>query len=217
MTTGYRHILSHGLPTEIAQRLGVEPGGRPLIVDGIEGEKTRAARYLDPLLITHPLAMTALGFLLDGAQEYRGNNRGPFVAKCMRETKPDAKYGPWCAGFASLCLNHTYGPQAPWILGARRLCLAVSDDSGVGKLAYDDLRAGDLVCWNRDGPDEGSDPWDDWSGHVGIVAHREQGMGVWIIEGNKGPYPAPVRVFYYTQTTISTDVQPFMFGARPMY
>ena len=210
-TLSHDQIRRTGLPVALRQRLGVEPDGTPLAVDGIVGPRTRAAVYLDPVALkqAHPLVACALEELLAGAQEGPRNNTGPWPKKYMRGVLYP---GAWCAGFVSWCLRQTYGEGTPYIRGARRLGLAVAEQGDVGKLAVHELEVGDLIIWNRDGPDPGRDPGDDWSGHVAIVAHLD-GEHVWSIDGNRGPR-GRVRIFRHDREDPAMPNGPFLFGAR---
>ena len=210
-TLRHDQIRRTGLPVALQQRLGVEPNGKPLAVDGIVGPRTRGATYLDPAELerTHPLVACALEELLAGAQEEGGNNRGADPKKYMRGVLYP---GAWCAAFVSWCLRKAYGEHTPYIRGARRLGLAVAEHSELGQLDAHELEPGDLIVWNRDGPDPGRDPSDDWSGHVAIVAHVDCDH-VWTLDGNRGPR-GRVRVFRHDRANPKMPNGPFLFGAR---
>lgn len=204
------------LDTRVIQALGVEPDGRPLAIDGAVGPKTRGASFLDPDTLEAGVLDFAMQELLERARESDGlNNAGPRVAKYYeRPYVPRKKYGAWCAAFASWCLRQAYGTHIKRILGAQRLGRAIAKHhSALGKLEAHELEAGDLIIWDRDGPDEGRDPSDDWHGHVGFVAHVDDAH-IWTIEGNRRRYPAPVRVFRYPKDQPDMRGGPFLFGAR---
>lgn len=204
----YSEIKGRGLDTNRAQRMGWDELGRDLVVDGIEGPKTRGGLFLDPDVITAPVARVALAELLAGAQEAVGvNNKGEYPKKYM---PPSFYGGAWCAGFASWCLASVYA-DAPSSVGAQRLGKRVAargDKIVDARLVMPD----DLMIWNRDGSDEGDDPWDDANGHVGIVVH----VGcewIYTIDGNKGR-GGIVRVFRHRKADPGTRKSPWMWAAR---
>ena len=51
------------------------------------------------------------------------------------------------------------------------------------------LQPGDLVFWWRDQPSS-------WKGHVALVHSVTDGI-LYTVEGNKGGFPAPVKIFDY--------------------
>lgn len=167
------------LPLRILQRLGADrQTGRALVCDGVEGQKTREAVYLNPAVaILHQLVAVAMDELLAGAEEEGGPNAGAAPHKYARlrgAVQRGKNLGAWCAFFASWCLAQVYLSFGR-VGGAIRLVRDHLADVTIG-----DLRVGDLVAW--------------WSvtrprpyGHVGIVA----GIGdewVWTIEGNVDLY-----------------------------
>lgn len=218
-TMNYRALIAAypQLAVPIIQRLGYDARGERLRIDGIIGPKTRGGRYVDPRSVAHPLAECAMRELLAGVQEHGGNNRGPRVEQYQRgraaELEPWMR-GAWCASFVSWCLWHTYGDDAPYIRGARRLGLAVARDGG-GELAASELEEGDLIIWDRDGPDAGDDPSDDWNGHVGIVVGRGEDGYLYTIEGNAEARRGAVRVYRFPESELDRAAdEPFLFGAR---
>ena len=161
------------LDVQILQRLGIDTTDRALTADGKVGPRTEGATYLNPAKITSPVALVALAELLRGAGETVGNNRGADISKYMGDTNPNAKQGPWCAGFASWCLRQVY-PNAPRSLNARRSV------SGLKCAVVPRLtRPDDLIAWERrvDGAISKV------HGHVEIVVAVD-GDTVWTIGGN---------------------------------
>jgi hypothetical protein len=163
-------------PLKILQRLGHDPvTGRALACDGVEGDATRRAIYLNPDAVTTGVALAALGELLRGAQEEEGKNDGPDVHKYARKRGPyikGADLWAWCALFASWCLWQVWASFEK-VSGAVRL---VRDY--LTQVQPHELKPDDLVAW--------------WSatrgrpyGHVGIVAALTQDrQWCWTIEGN---------------------------------
>lgn len=207
----------------IIQRLGVEPDGTPLRPDGRVGWRTSSARYLDPLAVTHPVAAQALIGLLCGAEESGAHNSGWWPERVNGGGDEGAharwrahpwRQGAWCAGYVSWCLLQAYGGAAPYILGAQRLGRAVADQ-GL-RVGLTQIQPGDLLVWDRDGPDPGDDPGNDMSGHIGILA-AIHGNYAWAIEANTGPRGA-VRAYRYDRRTVEGmargDGSPYLHAAR---
>ncbi len=209
MLIDYTEISTRIEDTAILQRLGFDHRGRPLAVDGIAGKLTKGGRFLEPDVITTPIAKEALKDLLAGAQEEGARNDGPWVRGYMRGGP-----GLWCAGSSSTWLERAYGPGTPYKIGARRLGLAVVKESG--NPAIEDpfeLAPDDLLVNNRDGPDADDDPNNDWSGHICVIAAVDNEW-IYTIEGNVGAFPAPVRVFRRARKDPGSPEAPFLFGAR---
>lgn len=213
---GLRAMHPH-VGVAIIQRLGYDEQGRRLKIDGIEGPLTRGAIYVDPTSVEDPIVLAAMGELLLGAQEHGGNNRGPRVEAYQRGRSDELEgwmRGAWCASFASWCLMSAHGEDTPYIRGARRLGAEVARRSPMGKLRAHELEEGDLIIWDRDGPDEGTDPSDDWHGHVGVVVGRAGGY-LWTIEGNAAAKRGAVRVYRFPEDDLDRGPGgPFLFGAR---
>ena len=179
MIINYMQITRFGLPVRIIQRLGVDAEGAALVVDGVAGERTRGARYLNPQGPHIGGVSAAIAELLAGAEEMpvliegrelRGN-RGPWVSKYYLRALNDLRdHGAWCAAFVGWCLQQDLGDGAPYSWSARRLLARCQDQSQAPRL-------GAVVCWERAsaGP---------YNGHVGIVAHIEDDGTIWAIEGN---------------------------------
>lgn len=182
--------------------------GRPLSVDGVVGPLTWwALRNPDQGGLPVPPApsdglelpeggsaagraalIAALGEMQQGAGEAGANNSGPWVEKYLDGlTPPPAN---WCAGFVSWCYRHAPGGiPFRYSLGARDVRNQFQR-KGWTYAARDGLpEPGDIVVWWR-GQQEG------WQGHIGLVHHYSDGI-LYTVEGNKGGYPAPVRVFDY--------------------
>jgi len=208
-----RRIVGDG-DVSMIQRLGFDSDGRRLVIDGILGPKTRGGTFVDPSSIEHPLVEYAMQELLDGVQEHGGNNRGHRVEQYQRGRAGMLRRwmrGAWCAAFVSWCLWHTYGDDAPYIRGARRLGIAVAEGD---ELDADELEPGDLIVWDRDGPDAGSDPSDDWSGHIGVVVGSTDDY-TYTIEGNAEARRGAVRIYRFPRKTPNrAHNEPFLFGAR---
>jgi hypothetical protein len=124
------------------------------------------------------------------------------------------RQGAWCAGYVSWCLLQAYGGRAPYILGAQRLGRTVAD-KGL-RVGLTQIQPGDLLVWDRDGPDAGDDPGDDMSGHIGILAAMTD-QYAWAIEANTGPRGA-VRAYRYDRRTVegmSRNAEgPYLYAAR---
>lgn len=160
-------------PIATLQALGIDRDDRALVCDGKVGPRTTGATFLNPAAVTSPVALIALGELLDAAQETLGNNRGHAISKYMGDKVPTAKQGPWCAGFATWCLRQAY-PSAPRSLNARRSVAGLAL-----QLRPDQARADDLIAWERkvDGVVSPA------HGHVEIVVGVEYKV-IWTIGGN---------------------------------
>lgn len=132
----------------------------------------------------------ALNEMALGAREMGANNSGHWVHKYLQ--REDVQWS-WCAAFVSWCYAaHPMGsPKGlKYSLGARDLLRQFARNGWTYQVARDKLpEPGDLVCWSRG--NQG------WQGHVGMVVECVDGI-LRVIEGNKGAYPAPVRIFEYT-------------------
>jgi|GEM_PF-777317 len=132
-----------------------------------------------------------------GAREIGSNNNGEFVKKYLHPNgKPPL---PWCAGFVSWCYSqHPQGCPYNYSLGARDILNQFTRrgwriDPSKGQLPG----PGDIVVWTRDAP---GNPH---AGHIGMVVELSEGGILYVIEGNKGPFPAPVRVFDYVYSRMN--------------
>lgn len=85
MLIDYTEISTRIEDTAILQRMGFDHRGRPLAEDGIAGKLTKGASYLDPDVVTTPIAREALKDLLAGAQEEGRPNDGAWVRGYMRK------------------------------------------------------------------------------------------------------------------------------------
>ena len=185
----------------------LDPRGRPLVVDGIVGPLTQwALTHPDNAAPFQPLPKApdpppgpatrgraaleiALLEIKSGAGEVNANNSGPSVEKYLsgRASTP----ANWCAAFVCWCFAQHPDP-APFrfTLGARGLRNTFRRRGWlIEPSAEHPLLPGDLVFWWRDQPSS-------WKGHVGLVHHVADGI-LYAVEGNKGGFPAPVRVFDY--------------------
>lgn len=185
----------------------LDPRGRPLAVDGIVGPLTHwalthpnnAAPYQplhkapDPPPGPATWGRAALEIALleikSGAGEVGANNSGPSVEKYLsgRASTPTN----WCAAFVCWCFaQHPEPAPFRFTLGARGLRNTFRRRGWlIEPSAEHPLLPGDLVFWWRDQPSS-------WKGHIGLVHHVADGI-LYTVEGNKGGFPAPVRVFDY--------------------
>lgn len=185
----------------------LDPRGRPLEVDGIVGPLTRWA-------LTHPensglyssttktpepppgpstRGRSALEIALleikHGAGEWGADNSGPSVEKYLsgRISAP----ANWCTAFVCWCFaQHAEPPPFRFTLGARGLRNTFRRRGWLIEPSPENpLQPGDLVFWWRDQPSS-------WKGHVALVHNVTDGI-LYTVEGNKGGFPAPVRIFDY--------------------
>ena len=181
------------------QRLGVEPTGRPLDDDGIEGPRTRSGLYIAPDQ-DHALVMAAFKMALIGAREDGGNNCGyfPHIFMGFLDYDPSADHAPyrgkrqglWCAGFASWVIRAVYGERAPRSWGARELTRKWA--TGGRRIPLVTLaEAGDVICWRREEPGEPA------AGHVGIVVGRTDEL-LLVVEGNGTRRQGAVGIYGYS-------------------
>lgn len=189
----------------------VDPRDRPLAVDGVVGPLTWWALRTDKLpqsmLPPKPSASelklppggtragraalrAALGEMAAGAKEIGGNNRGKWVRKYMNGIIKDGPNAFWCAGFVSWCFTHAPGGiPYTYTLGAQHTRNQFRNKGWAFDLDEQDPAPGDIVVWWRGATRTNQ-------GHIGLVHHFENGI-VYTIEGNKGNFPAPVRMFDY--------------------
>lgn len=204
------------LALEVLQRFGHEGGSiRPLVCDGIEGPKTRAAIYLNPSAIEEAgctPAKVALAEQLAGAAEVGGPNAGPWVIKYAR-LSPGATLGTdrgaWCAFFASWVLDawaKLHGKSHPKEGGARAVVRELPHQLDVKRALFSQLLVGDLIAWPSTTRSAS------WAGHVGIVAAKDE-QGLYTIEGNVDLRPRVdgVACRYFRPDLIRVD------GAAPIY
>lgn len=190
----------------------VDQLGRPLVADGVIGPLTLwALRHPDghnvpvatPQRFDLPAGGSAagraaleaaIGEMRAGACEVGANNSGPWVEKYLNGIVPAP--ANWCAGFVSWCYSHAPGGiPFNYSLGARHIRNQFrrrgwAYDAGGGRVP----EPGDIIVfWRglRDG----------WEGHIGLVHSCADGI-VYTIEGNKGGFPAPVRMFDYVLSRI---------------
>lgn len=198
----------------------VDSRGRPLEVDSKVGKLTLWALEnddhtsafspvpdsfydildnLNQCLIGHMALKFGLEEMRKGARELIGNNRGEFVAKYHR-VDPSALDDDWawCAAFVSWCVKQasdSLDMDMPFkYTGGARDILNQAKKATTPAYVVDtkdggEPRTGDLVVWYRD-------KLAGWKGHVGIVHSFENGI-LYVLEGNRGRFPAPVRVYDY--------------------
>lgn len=146
----------------------------------------------------------ALEEMSKGSGEEGGNNQGPFVAKYHKISVERAKVKKWawCAAFTSFCFakgserlnrlmpfKYTGGAQNILNQAKANKKYVFKPGCVIDEKAGTDIpQPGDVVVWKR-----GSQAW---QGHVGIVHSIENGI-MYVVEGNRGPYPSRVAVYDY--------------------
>ena len=186
----------------------VDSRGHPLQVDGKVGELTWwALRHADNTdILSTPVdtkfftvqpggslpGRTALEVAIQEmsyeAREIGANNSGPWVEKYLNGITPTP--ANWCAGFVSWCFSQVPGGiPFNYHLGARNIRNQFQRKGWTYAPQTQSPEPGDIIVWWRGQPDS-------WKGHIGIVHHHSNGI-LYSIEGNKGGFPAPVRVFDY--------------------
>lgn len=191
----------------------------PLVPDGIVGPLTWWALehdditdYIKPTVLeqqapaqldSNNFGSLVVSFALKeielGAKEIGENNAGPFVSKYHNGlgNPGDA----WCAAFVSYCIKsaaESLGIPMPYrySLGAKDVYLQFQKKGWAYKASDDNApQPGDIVVWHRGDPRA-------WTGHIGLVHHYDGGI-VYVIEGNRGSFPAPVRIFSYVLNNIA--------------
>jgi hypothetical protein len=198
------------LPLDVIQRLGHEAGSiRPLVCDGLAGNRTRSGIYLSPQAVLDAgctPASIALAELLGGAQEEGGPNAGAWVIKYARLSAGATlgrNRGAWCAFFASWVLDQwakLHGKDFAREGGARAVV------RGLKRIAIEEIQVGDLAAW----PSLTRAP--SWTGHVGICAALTP-EGVYTVEGNVDLVPRVdgVSARFFRRDLIRSD------GAKPLY
>lgn len=128
-----------------------------------------------------------------GRGEAGGNNRGGDVEKYRAAAGKVGSRGAWCASFVSWCFktaaDEVTGARVGFSLspGARRLTLNVGRHGAF----VTDPHVGAVICWHRGIRIT-------WRKHVGIVSWvSSDGESIKVIEGNKGKFPARVKVVSY--------------------
>ncbi len=136
----------------------------------------------------------AIGEMQAGAREIGTNNSGVWVEKYLNGIVPPP--ANWCAGFVSWCYGHAPGGiPFRYSLGARDIRNQFQRRGWTFDASDEEQPApGDIIVWWRGRP-EG------WQGHIGLVHHCSHGI-IYTIEGNKGGFPAPVRMFDYVVSRI---------------
>lgn len=181
--------------------------GRPLSVDGVVGPLTwwalenadnRTLFVNPPPTITLPRGggsargraalQVAIDEINDGSCEIGVNNSGRYVTKYLNGLV--VAPANWCAGFASWCFDqHEDGCPWNYSLGARDIRTQFRRRGWLYQVDKQLPAPGDLIFWWREQPTG-------WKGHIGIVHQCADGI-VYVIEGNKGGFPAPVRRYDY--------------------
>jgi len=217
--------LKHAV--EEFQARHVDERGRPLVVDGIVGPMTWWALehpdntnilsqpVADPLTQMPPVGGSprgrsalevALSEMASGAKEENTNNSGPWVEKYLNGiVDPPAN---WCAAFVSWCYSrHMEGLPFRYSLGARDIRSQFKQKQWTYAVSEGTLpEPGDIIVWWRGQPDG-------WKGHIGLVHSLSEGGVLYTVEGNKGGFPAPVRIFDYVLSRIDRLLE---FGRVPM-
>jgi hypothetical protein len=189
----------------------VDELGRPLVADGVVGPLTWwALRNPDNRDVPVPTPQdspvgpggssagraalkVALGEMRAGACELASNNSGRWVEKYLNGITPAP--ANWCAGFVSWCYSQIPGGiPFQYSLGARDIRMQFQRKGWAFDATERKPEPGAIIVWWRDRPDG-------WQGHIGLVHHCSDGI-VHTIEGNKGGFPAPVRLFDYVQSRI---------------
>lgn len=211
--------FDHGVEDAVKefQAAHTDSHDRPLVVDGMVGPLTWWALQTDD--ISHvlkptpnpPVSLVALatfgelvvsvaeGEMYAGAKEIGGNNLGPWVTKYLHGlSSPGVS---WCAAYASWCFytaSIKAGKPMPYryTLGAKDTYYQFQKNGWTYTPSATNIPlAGDIIVFYR------GDPHGDL-GHIGLVHHCANGILV-TIEGNRGAYPANVRLFTYTLGNIS--------------
>lgn len=148
------------------------------------GKALAAIATMTNVDIASDLATRALAFAIQaiGLGEEGGNNRGPFVERCIAPAKPPQN---WCAGLVGWCYERAaeeLGMAIPFArsLGAKRLGRNIA---AVGRRFTDpaEARPGDVMVFHRGAT--GS-----WQGHIAIVERNDfLSRKIATIEGNAGP------------------------------
>lgn len=205
------------------QSKGLSRSGRPLKVDGVVGPVTWWSLFSDDYADTfvpvpanlewgHELpkpgepgynVMVAalhvgLEELRDGAKEEGGNNKGVHVAK-YHGVDPEVltTRWAWCAAFVSWCVDQACSRDSDLTKpfrksGSARNIMKQTKKSDLWDFHGEDdyePQVGDLAFWWRESPQS-------WKGHIGIVMACDNGI-VYILEGNRGRYPAMVSIYDY--------------------
>jgi len=148
----------------------------------------------------------ALSEMASGAKEENTNNSGPWVEKYLNGiVDPPAN---WCAAFVSWCYSrHMEGLPFRYSLGARDIRSQFKQKQWTYAVSEGTLpEPGDIIVWWRGQPDG-------WKGHIGLVHSLSEGGVLYTVEGNKGGFPAPVRIFDYVLSRIDRLLE---FGRVPM-
>lgn len=192
----------------------LDPTGQPLVSDGVVGSLTWwALDHPKHHFIGKPLTWqdipkvdlrsahavhvgalrTAFAEMEAGAQEIGKNNSGEWVKKYIHGIVDLP--ANWCAGLFSWCWWESVKTMTMpfhYSLGARDIRQQFARKGWAYEPGEKDPLPGDAVFWWRGRPDG-------WMGHIGFVVMRQNGI-LYTLEGNKGPFPAPVRTFSYVES-----------------
>lgn len=112
-----------------------------------------------------------------GLGEIDSNNKGQYVRQYL-----NGQEGlPWCAGFISYCFKQA-GYNLPYFLRAKSYLK-------VGQ-SVSNPQTGDLIVFSRQG-----------GGHIGIISKVTKDK-IFVIEGNRGDFPAKVQEVVYRRDNI---------------
>ena len=167
--------------------------GHPLEEDGIVGILTNNAllydnNFYDVKKITPKHLKVAIGEISAGGCEIGSNNSGKWVEKYVNNIGNTPNN--WCAGFVSWCVFQAYEKMPfSYSLGAKDIYNKFLKKNWIYNPDITDIKPGDIVFWWR-GKKES------WQGHIGIIYSSRNGI-LNIIEGNKGSFPAKVKIFSY--------------------
>lgn len=196
------------------QSLNVGPDGKKLTVDGVVGPLTwRSFDEKNPLIFDTPVfdsfyippfgdsrlgreaLIVGLEELRAGAREIGSNNAGHFVDKYHKTADASRHQWSWCAAFTSWCFEQAAQklnvPMPFSYTGGAQNILKQLRAKGFEYTASEanPPQPGDIVVWYRGATKT-------WQGHVGIVWGYQHGV-LYVLEGNVGPFPAPVNIFSY--------------------
>lgn len=120
-----------------------------------------------------------------GNGELGGNNKGKYVRLYNQGMESS-----WCAGFVSYILQKSGYNELGYEVSSRRI---YNEAKKLG-LVTNEPKPGYLIMFWRESPSS-------WKGHIGIII-EVNGNVIKTIEGNKGKYPAKVRICEYDKNNI---------------
>ena len=164
------------------QATHVDHEGKPLVVDGDVGQRTRWAMAIEDLPSERRKAVLTAVECVGIKETPMGSNRGPdidFWLKRCGVPVPEDKTIPmpqnaWCAAFVSWVLSCAGTTQ--------RKFARVHDwvhKSGLTAVSIENVQAGDLGCFLRP----------DGTGHIWLIIGKQMGSKGWVtmnVEGNTG-------------------------------